>query len=94
LSKSYSIASAQSRLPGILHDVERGEPVEITRRGKPIAVVLSIAIDAFRRMSAPAKGFAEVYGAWRRSVAPEDLEHGAAYFDGLRDPSVGPDVKL
>ena len=92
MSKSYSIASAQSRLPGILHDVERGEPVEITRRGKPIAVVLSI--DAYRRMSAPAKGFAELYDAWRRSVNPEDLEDAPAYFDGLRDRSVAPDVKL
>jgi antitoxin Phd len=92
MSKSYSIASAQSHLPGILHDVERGEPVEITRRGKPIAVVVSI--DEYRRMNVPTKGFAEVYGAWRRSVAPEDLGDGVAYFEGLRDPSIGPDVKL
>jgi prevent-host-death family protein len=92
LSKSYSIASAQSKLPGILHDVERGEPVEITRRGKPIAVVLSI--EAFRRMSAPKRVFAEAYAAWRHSVAPEDLDLDAAYFDELRDASVGPDVKL
>jgi len=92
LSKSYSIASAQSHLPGILHDVERGEPVEITRRGKPVAVVLSI--EAFRRMSGPKKGFAETYAAWRSSVTPDDLDVDTTYFDELRDASVGPDVKL
>lgn len=92
MSKKYSIASVRSHLPGILHDVEHGEPVEITRRGKPIAVVLSV--EAFHRLSTPRASFAQTYAAWRSSVAPEDLDVDTAYFDGLRDASHGRDVKL
>jgi len=39
-------------------------------------------------------GFAGAYAVWRSSVAAEDLDVGTAYFDGLRDASIGPDVKL
>lgn len=92
MAKNYSIAAARSQLPSILHDVERGQPVEITRRGKPVAVVLSI--QEYRRMSSPRKSFAEVYAAWRKNFTPEDLDAEPGYFDALRDRSPGRDVKL
>lgn len=37
MPKSYSIAEARNDLPSILHDVERGGSVTITRCGKPVA---------------------------------------------------------
>jgi hypothetical protein len=43
---------------------------------------------------APGTGFARAYAIWRSSVAADDLDVDTAYFDGLRDPSIGPDVKL
>ena len=43
---------------------------------------------------APRTGFAGAYALWRSSVAADDLDVGTAYFDGLRDASIGPDVKL
>jgi hypothetical protein len=43
---------------------------------------------------APSKGFADVYRAWRCTVAEDDLDVGTATFDALRDTSIGPDVKL
>jgi antitoxin Phd len=92
LSKSYSIAAARNQLPGILHDVEHGRPVEITRRGKPVAVVVSI--QEYRRMSSPRTSFAEAYAAWRKGVDPEDLDAEPGYFDALRDRSPGRDVNL
>ena len=36
-----SIANAKNHLTRLIHEVERGEPVHITRRGKPVAVLLS-----------------------------------------------------
>lgn len=36
-----SIAEAKTQLTRLIHAVEHGEPVHITRRGKPVAVLLS-----------------------------------------------------
>jgi prevent-host-death family protein len=34
---SYSVAQAKAQLSSLLDLVERGQPVEITRRGRPVA---------------------------------------------------------
>ena len=39
--KSYSIAEAKNRLPEIVHQAEHESPIQLTRRGKPVAVLLS-----------------------------------------------------
>ncbi len=36
-----SIAEAKNQLTRLIHQAEGGEPVHITRRGKPVAVLLS-----------------------------------------------------
>ena len=43
MDKDYSIAQARHDLPAIVHEVERNGRARITRRGRPVAVVLSIA---------------------------------------------------
>lgn len=40
MTKSYSVADARAKLSEIVDDVEAGKEVEITRRGKKVAVVL------------------------------------------------------
>ena len=40
--KRVSVAEAKNTLPALLHEAE-SEPVEIMRRGKPVAVILSRA---------------------------------------------------
>jgi prevent-host-death family protein len=40
--KSYSIAEAKNVLGRVVHEAEAGQRVEITRRGRPVAVVLSL----------------------------------------------------
>ncbi len=46
----YSISQARDQLARLVHDAESGRHIELTRRGKPVAVV--IAIDEYRRLSA------------------------------------------
>ena len=41
MSKRYSIAEARSHLPAIVDQAEAGLEIELTRRGKPVAVVVS-----------------------------------------------------
>ncbi len=40
--KSLSIAEAKSHLSQLVHQVEDGPPVQLTRRGRPVAMVVSI----------------------------------------------------
>src|SRR2546422_1642989 len=41
MSKKYSITEARSNLPKIVDQAEAGTEVELTRRGKPVAVIIS-----------------------------------------------------
>ncbi len=40
--KRFSIAEAKSHLARLVHQVEDGPPVELTRRGQPVAMLVSI----------------------------------------------------
>ena len=35
--QSFSITDARSKLPTIIHTVEKGDVTQLTRRGKPVA---------------------------------------------------------
>lgn len=58
--KSYSVAEARAQLTSLLDAVSAGEEVEITRRGKPVALV--------RR---PEGELGEAIIRWRASAAPD-----------------------
>jgi len=92
MPKSYSIADARNDLPGVIHDVAHGGPARITRRGKPVAVILSV--HDYERITAGKPTFREAYEAWRSSVAWDEVAVPAEHFAGLRDRSPGRDVKL
>ena len=42
MEHEYSIAQARDQLPGIVHEVEKGRTVTLTRRGKPVARLVSV----------------------------------------------------
>ena len=60
----YSIAQAKDKLTQLIRSVEEGEPVEITRRGEPVAVILSM--DEYRRLSKVPQNFGEAVLAFRQ----------------------------
>jgi prevent-host-death family protein len=58
MDKTYSIAEARNDLSNVVREAEAGRPVTLSRRGRPVAVVvstaqarmpLSEAVDAFRK---------------------------------------------
>jgi len=49
MTKQYSVAEAREKLAHVVHEAEEGTTVELTRRGKPVAVVLSHI--AYERLS-------------------------------------------
>jgi prevent-host-death family protein len=73
---TYSISQARDQLARLVHDAEGGRHIELTRRGRPVAVVL--AIDEYRKLSAPRTG---VWSAISRFRSTHDL----AGMDDLAD---------
>lgn len=87
MEKSYSIAEARDKLAAIVHDVEETAAVEFTRRGKPVAVLLSVG--EYRRLRGERRDFWDAYTGFRDSVSLEDLGIGSELFEGLRESSPG-----
>lgn len=92
VTKSYSVADARAKLSEIVDDVEAGNEVEITRRGKKVAVVMSAA--RFARLKSDRVTFATAYESFRRE---HDLEQDGVdpnWATELRDAAPGRRVKL
>lgn len=90
--KQYSIAEARNRFTAIVHDVEQEAAIELTRRGKPVAVLVSI--HEYKRLSSNAGGFWKAFTAFRNRVNLQELEIEPEIFTGLRDQSPGREVSL
>lgn len=92
MSKSYSIAEARHNLAAIVHELDAASPIELTRRGEPVAVLLSTA--AYRRLLPAATSFWAAYSAFRSELSPDDLAGQADPFADVRDRSFGREVVL
>jgi antitoxin Phd len=90
VTRQYSIAQARDKLPSIVHEVERGGPVELTRRGRPVAVVMSLR--DYERVAGRRPGFAAALAAFSAETKPGELGFADEDFVGLRDRSPGRDV--
>jgi antitoxin Phd len=88
--KQYSIAKARDHFTSLVRAVERDSAVELTRRGKPVAVILSIR--EYERLSARQTGFWEAYSTFRERVNLQELDIEDDSFAGLRDCSPGREV--
>lgn len=92
MSKSYSIASARAKLADIVSEVEAGSDVELTKRGKKVAVVMSAA--RYARLRGKPIAFMTAYETFR---AEHDLESDGvdrSWSRNLRQKDIGRKVKL
>jgi len=87
----YSIAKARDHFTSLVRVVERESAVELTRRGKPVVVMLSI--QEYKRLSTGQPSFWEAYSAFREQVNLEELGIEPDTFSGLRDRSHGREVR-
>lgn len=92
MKTSYPVGSARANLPAILDDVQAGRAIQVTRHGKPVAVILSAAEYATleRRQST----FAEACAAFRQRFDVQSDGLDPDYFATLRDPGPGRKVRL
>ena len=92
MSKSYSVANARARLADIVSEVESGSDVELTRRGKKVAVVVSAA--RYARLCGERVAFITAYETFR---AQHDLAEAGVdpnWARQLRSKDVGRRVNL
>ena len=68
MTERHSIAEARQNLPTLVRNAENGASIELTRRGKPVAVL--IGQREFARLISGGTRFSE---AWRRFVEEVDL---------------------
>jgi prevent-host-death family protein len=91
MSRTYSIAEARSRLPAIVDQAQAGREVELTRRGQPVAVVVSCR--EFDRLRGRRRHFRDAYRSFLAQFSLDDigLEND---FAATRDKTPGRQVSL
>jgi prevent-host-death family protein len=92
MSKSYSVADARAHLPDILDEVEAGKDVQLTRRGRPVALVLSP--ERYEMLRSEYTNFADTYRAFLSRHTAKEIGLEPSFLDSLRDREPGRRVRL
>lgn len=86
-----SVAEARQRFTELVRSVEHGRSLEVTRRGRPVAVLVSAS--EYARLAGSVGSFASALAAFRKRTDPK-LLRGPDPFAKLREPGPGRDVAL
>ena len=93
MGKQHSIAEARSSLPSLVREAESGKTVELTRRGKPVAVL--IGQRQYERLTSKFSNFHEAYEGFTRAFDLDELAlDPEELFAKARDDSRGREVDL
>lgn len=92
MSQRYSIAEARSRLPTIVDQAESGVEVELTRRGQPVAVVVSSR--EFERLRGKRQHFRDAYRRFLDKHSLEEIGIDDSFAASTRDKTFGRKVSL
>ena len=91
MATRYSIAEARHNLAALVHELERKARIELTRRGEPVAVLLSMR--EYQRLVTEKRGFWQAYESFRSTVDLPKLQIEPEVFDGARDRSAGREMR-
>lgn len=93
MTDKHSIAEARRNLPKLVRLVERGMAVELTRRGKPVAVL--IGCKRFERLASSRRSFDTAYQVFAKdSELPELALDPDKLFGRQHEKTPGRDVRL
>jgi prevent-host-death family protein len=90
MSNRYSIAEARDRLTQLVRDAENGMSVELTRRGKPVAILVSLS--EYEKLHKRGMSFWEALEEFKREVDLKSIGIEPSTFEGLRDQTKGREV--
>lgn len=90
MSTRYSIAAARDNFPRLVHEAEQGQEVELTRRGRRVAVL--VGSEQFERLKSDKRDFWQAYETLRDELSLAELDIDPdVVFEGVRDRSPGRD---
>lgn len=92
MPRQYSIADARSNLPAIVQLAEAGGAVELTRRGQPVAVVVSRR--TFERLRDTHGQFGEAYRRFLERFPLDEIGFDPRELATTRDRTIGRGVTL
>ena len=92
MSQRYSIAEARSKLPRIVDQAEAGVEVELTRRGQPVAVLVSCR--EFERLRGKRLHFRDAYRKFLKSHSLREVGGDDNFAAAARDRTIGRKVTL
>ena len=88
--REVPITEAKNRLPALVHQAEAGGTIRLTRRGKPVAVLLSE--EAYHSLQAGAEGRRDIWAfveQWRATQPPDAEGISAREVRSWRDRTAG-----
>ena len=88
MTKQVSISQARNSLPSLVHAVEDGASIELTRRGRPVAALVSIS--DFDRLTGKRPDLWSAIEHFRDETDLEELDV-EQILDGVQDRSPGPE---
>lgn len=92
MAKRYSIADARAHLPDIVDQAAAGQEIHLTRRGTPVAVVLSLR--ELARLRGEHAGFRDAYRRYLTMHPPAEVGGDVEVFETTRDRGPGRKVAL
>ena len=92
MKREFSIAEAKNKLPSIIHQVEKGPSVRLTRHGQPVAVLLSV--HEYELMDQKSRGFWKALMTFRQVMQDRAVQIADSDFEGLRDSSAGREAQF
>lgn len=92
MPRRYSIADARTNLPTIVDQAEGGLSIELTRRGTPVAVVVSLR--EFERLRGERPRFGDVYKSFLKKYSLADVGLDEDFVRSARDRGLGREVSL
>jgi prevent-host-death family protein len=92
MPQRYSIAEARSRLPRIVDQAEAGIEIELTRRGQPVAVLVSHR--EFERLRGKRLHFRDAYRKFLKTHSLRDVGIDDDFGASARDRTTGRKVML
>jgi prevent-host-death family protein len=87
-----SVAEARQHFARLIKRAQQGKTIEITRRGEPVAVLISAS--EYSAITGDRSSFMEAMRQVRERLRVDELEIGDEEFEGLREESPGREISL
>jgi prevent-host-death family protein len=92
MARRFSIAEARSNLPSIVNQAAAGSPIELTRRGRAVAVLVSLR--EFERLRGDRSRFGDAYKSFLEKYSLRDVGVERGFFESIRSEDGGREVSL